>query len=52
MLVDLLGLGDNVLSLLVELGGNSLVLANNPLSDAVVDTMEEAQEPVGDPVGL
>jgi hypothetical protein len=48
LLVDLLGLGNNSVGVLVQFTRNSLVLTDNLASDSVVNTVEEVEESARD----
>jgi hypothetical protein len=48
LLVDLLGLGDNGVGVLVQFTRNSLVLTDNLAADSVVNTVEEVEESARD----
>jgi len=48
LLVDLLGLGNNSVGVLVQFARNGLVLSNNLAADSVVDAVEEVEESARD----
>jgi hypothetical protein len=48
LLVDLLGLGNDSVGVLVQFTGDSLVLTDNLASDSVVNTVEEVKESARD----
>ena len=48
LLVDLLGLGNDSVGVLVQFTRNSLVLSDNLASDSVVNAVEEVKESAGD----
>jgi hypothetical protein len=47
VLVDLLGLGNDSVGVLVQLARNGLVLTDDLVSDSVVNAVEEVKEPAG-----
>lgn len=48
LLVDLLGLGNDSVGVLVQFTRNSLVLTNDLAADSVVNAVEEVEESAGD----
>jgi hypothetical protein len=50
LLVDLLGLGNDSVGVLVQFTGNSLVLTNDLAADSVVNTVEEVEKSARDPL--
>jgi hypothetical protein len=48
VLVDLFGLGNDSVGMLVQFTRDSLVLANDLVANSVVNAVEEVEEPAGD----